>query len=203
LLAVERLTNRLAYEMSSTVFPDFYQTVRAIDEEVLDQTIPRGATVLDLGCGSGQWPLLAAEQAAKVLAIDTDGEAISRARSNTSATNVEFIVGDIANIPGEDCFDVALLKHIIEHVDDPIKVLSKLHTRARTLLIEVPDFDADPLNGCASLGCDFSSDSDRVREFTEGFLVDLLAGAGWQPIKVWKHAGTIGIAATDTGLPAV
>jgi SAM-dependent methyltransferase len=189
--------------MSSTVFPDFYQTVHAIDEEALDQTIPRGAIVLDLGCGSGQWSLLAAKHAARVIAIDIDIAAISRARSNASATNVEFIVGDIARIPGEDYFDVALLKHIIEHIDDPIGLLSNLHTRAKTLLIEVPDFDADPLNGVRfALGCDLSSDSDHVREFTEEFLVDLLAGAGWQPIKVWKRAGTIGLAATATGLPA-
>jgi hypothetical protein len=43
-------------------------------------------------------------------------------------------------------FDVGLLIHIIEHIDDPDFLLSSLQKLVNTLIVEVPDFESDSLN---------------------------------------------------------
>jgi hypothetical protein len=60
------------------------------------------------------------------------------------------------------------------------------------LLIVAPDFESDPLDRIRlDLGCDFSSDGDHVRQFTERPLRDLLERCGWKTDEVWRHGGVI------------
>ncbi|RMH96325.1 MAG: 50S ribosomal protein L11 methyltransferase [Calditrichaeota bacterium] len=69
------------------------------------QTLPmQGATVLDLGTGSGILAILARKLGAgRVLAVDIDPEAIANARHNAALNQVEdidFVVGDISVAEG-------------------------------------------------------------------------------------------------------
>jgi arsenite methyltransferase len=81
--------------------------------------IPRGATVLDLGCGGGLDSLIAAEKTGPrghVIGVDFSGSMLDRARRGASATaltNVEFREGDAERLPVEDAsVDVALVNGI-------------------------------------------------------------------------------------------
>jgi arsenite methyltransferase len=70
--------------------------------------LKKGETVLDLGSGAGFDVFLAARQIGeegKVIGLDMTPEMISKARTNAARgnfTNVEFILGEIENIPVPD-----------------------------------------------------------------------------------------------------
>jgi ribosomal protein L11 methyltransferase len=75
----------------------------------LEETVRPGATVLDLGTGSGILALAAARLgAASVLALDTDPQAVGAARDNVRLNGLEAIVrveeGTVEKAPGP--FDV-------------------------------------------------------------------------------------------------
>jgi len=81
--------------------------------------LPVGATVLDLGCGSGTDSLVAARrvgQAGKVIGVDFSTAMCSRARQavvESGATNVELRQADAEHLPIEDGeIDVAIVNGI-------------------------------------------------------------------------------------------
>jgi len=81
--------------------------------------IPPGATVVDVGCGSGLDALLAAEKAGaggRVIGVDFSSSMLDRARrgvGQAGAANVELRHGDAERLPLEDAsVDVALVNGI-------------------------------------------------------------------------------------------
>ena len=106
------------------------------------------------------------------------------------------MAGDITKQLGEQLcgckFDVALLIHVIEHIDNVDSFLRSLLTIFTTLVIEVPDFEADVLNQARHmLGCSYYSDPDHVREYTIGILRQQLNRNGWSVLGYEKHGGDI------------
>jgi 2-polyprenyl-6-hydroxyphenyl methylase/3-demethylubiquinone-9 3-methyltransferase len=81
-------------------------------------------TVLDYGCGAGMFLVQAARQgAAKVVGVDAEEAVLATARYFTRLEGVEsvceFIQSDhFPSIGPGMCFDVILIKDVIEHVDD-------------------------------------------------------------------------------------
>lgn len=86
-----------------------------------------GRRVLDAGSGTGFGTLMLAEAgAAHVAGIDNDASAVEMASADRP-DNVEFGVGDVAEIPFEDSsFDVVTCMEVIEHVENPERVLDEL-----------------------------------------------------------------------------
>jgi 2-polyprenyl-3-methyl-5-hydroxy-6-metoxy-1,4-benzoquinol methylase len=68
-----------------------------------------GATLLDIGCGSGQLALMAAKDGLEVTGVDIAGNLIERARSRAKAAKlyVRFEEADAEALPfGDEAFDV-------------------------------------------------------------------------------------------------
>jgi 2-polyprenyl-3-methyl-5-hydroxy-6-metoxy-1,4-benzoquinol methylase len=78
-----------------------------------------GADVLEVGCGDGRLTWRYAEEAATVLAMDTNGEKIERAVEATPASlrsKTSFVVADITDVElSPDAYDVAILAHSVMH----------------------------------------------------------------------------------------
>jgi len=95
-------------------------------------------TVLDLGCGSGEVSLLAARLGARVRGIDIVDRMIALAResakSEASAGQVEFQVGDIMEMPLETV-DVTLLVGVVEYYRDYQALLERAARATRELII--------------------------------------------------------------------
>lgn len=176
LLNVERVTWRLAYENAGVKFgEDFHNAALAVELEWL----PAGSTVLDIGCGTGRVARLLANRAGHITGIDYDAKSIETAQQRCPP-NVRFEVGDARELP-DDSYDAVLLTHVLEHLDDPVAVLSDVARHAPVLIVEVPAFNRDALNWARlRLGLDFSSDDDHVREYTPELLAEQLDAAGWK-----------------------
>lgn len=111
---------------------------------------------------------------------------LSCTRKKTKETNVTYILGDARhNLPlvlGDRTFDVALLVHVLEHIDDPDLLLKRIREVASTLIVEVPDFEADALNLVRyELGLPCYTDADHVREYSPDILRYQMERSGWVP----------------------
>jgi 2-polyprenyl-3-methyl-5-hydroxy-6-metoxy-1,4-benzoquinol methylase len=77
--------------------------------------------VLDVGCGDGQFALaVAATGAGRVLGLDFDGEAVTRAREATVGSGLpcEFREEDVGALSASESFDFVVLNDVTEHLSD-------------------------------------------------------------------------------------
>lgn len=81
--------------------------------------------LLDVGCGNGQYLAYMRDLGWEVYGVDTDHEAALVAQQQYK---VSVYTGNLedANFPN-DYFDAVTLNHVIEHVFDPIKILSECY----------------------------------------------------------------------------
>jgi len=76
-----------------------------------------GATILEMGCGSGRMTGDMAQHAASIVATDIDASALELARKNISAKNVEFLYtpDGFPNLP-EKSFDLVIYTLSLHHI---------------------------------------------------------------------------------------
>lgn len=171
---------RLAYELSAArLGPEFENAARGVSAEILRRHIPAGAVVLDFGCGNGRLTRLAAPFSARVVGVDRSEANIEAARRAGVPANVDYICADGAEVLEARHYDVVLLVHVLEHVDDGDALLRTIGKRAGRIIVEVPNFEADPLNNVRrEAGLPFYSDADHVREYTPEILRSQLERSG-------------------------
>ncbi|MEA2137504.1 MAG: hypothetical protein QOG56_654 [Solirubrobacteraceae bacterium] len=194
LLGMEKLFWRLAYEAAGAAYGDSFQNqALAVRPETLERWLPQDARVLDFGCGHGRAARVIAPMVREVVGVDVEASKIELARARNTCANARFEVGDARAMLGER-FDAVMLLHVVEHVDDPVRLLAEIGRVAARVIVEVPLFDRDPLNTVRlDVGADFSSDADHLREYTQALLTCHLEQAGWT-ISDWSR-GAISIAA--------
>jgi SAM-dependent methyltransferase len=193
------LTRQFAYQLSyARIGPSFLNATHGISEDLLRAWVPAGGSVLDVGCGYGRLCRLAAPFAKRVVGVDYDAHRIDLARRHTTAANVEFRTADATTGLGTERFDVAILAHALEHIDDVGRLLRELQAVASMLIVEVPDFEGDCLNAVRrDVGCRWYSDNDHVREYTLAVLRDEVQRHGWHVQYADRRGGMIVVVATQ------
>jgi SAM-dependent methyltransferase len=98
-------------------------TARPLYESVLGRLdVPVETRVLDVGCGTGLFCMLAAERGATVAGLDAAERSIEIAKERTPAGN--FKVGDIEELPwGDETFDVVTGFNSFQFAGDPVNAL--------------------------------------------------------------------------------
>lgn len=144
---------------------------------LLDAITPND-NVLDLGCGPGYLANDISERARSVVGIDHDAAAIQAAQKRYP--KVKFVSQDASAYldSNVDEFNVLVLSHILEHLDNPLSVLN-LASRFTRTYIEVPDFDATTLNRVREKvpGSITYTDNDHVSEFDRSEMSALFSDA--------------------------
>lgn len=188
-----RLLWLFGFELSGAIYDKaFHNQTKALSEDFLRRSIPQNGSVIDIGCGPGRWCEVASKYAASVVGIDNDESLIRWARQESSAENIEYVVGDITRDLGNRSFDLALLTHVIEHFDDAGGLLRDIRRIAEKLIVEVPDFENDPLNWVRlRQGCQFYTDADHVREYTLDTLTVQVENNGWRVVESRKSGGSV------------
>ncbi|HEY7099561.1 MAG TPA: class I SAM-dependent methyltransferase [Terriglobales bacterium] len=96
-----------------------------------------GMRVLDVGCGSGDVSLLAAEivgDYGAVVGVDRSPDAISRASARAflrNRSNVTFERGDLSTISFDEPFDAIVGRFVLMYQSDPIASLKNLYRYLR------------------------------------------------------------------------
>jgi 2-polyprenyl-3-methyl-5-hydroxy-6-metoxy-1,4-benzoquinol methylase len=140
----------------------------------------RGQRLLDFGCGSGDVAALCVGLGMEVFGVEPDPKArdAAAARGLKAAPSLKELVPDGRG------FDRIILRHVLEHVPDPVATLRELGERLTAhgrLLVAVPNVEAH-----------------QARVFGEAWI-------GYDmPRHLWHFsARTLGSAATAAGLGAI
>jgi 2-polyprenyl-3-methyl-5-hydroxy-6-metoxy-1,4-benzoquinol methylase len=87
-------------------------------------------TIIDIGCGDGRAIKFCSQRKAHVIFMDLNETKIKRLEkelNNTNAGKVDGIVGDCTAIDIKDnTGDIIICTEVLEHVDDPVKVMTEL-----------------------------------------------------------------------------
>ncbi len=100
----------------------------------------RGMKMLDFGCGGGDIAVLGLGLVLEVVGVEPDGQA----RAAAAARGVRAVVS-LDGLPAGERFDRIIIRHVLEHVPDPVGVLSELGRRLTPqgrLLVAVPNVEA-------------------------------------------------------------
>lgn len=103
--------------------------------------VPRGARVLDVGCGYGAVAnALSKRGDLTVVGIDFNENHIRHANATFAGSNIKFVVGDATKDLPDEQFDAVVLSSVLEHVDERVELLKALTERYRPecVLIRVP-----------------------------------------------------------------
>lgn len=100
-----------------------------------------GKRVLDIGCGQGVFLELMRERGFDTFGIEL-GEESARVARDERGLNV--VTGDLFTLQAEnESFDAVVMSHLIEHVDDPIAVLTRVRDLLRpggVAMISLPNY---------------------------------------------------------------
>jgi ubiquinone/menaquinone biosynthesis C-methylase UbiE len=102
----------------------------------------RGRRVVDIGCGDGAYTIELFDQArpAALHGVDLADEAIRVARRKALERPIAFDVAGAYTLPFEaDAFDIAFLRAVLHHMDDPIAALREALRVAPTVVVIEPN----------------------------------------------------------------
>jgi len=124
---------RLDFKRRETTSKLGWERREALAKAVAVHTV---GSVLDLGCGYG---VLARFVHRPYLGVDFSAFVIEKARKMNGDNKAEFLVGDILNIPNLDLFDTVAMLEVLEHLDDPVRMVELARPLARKrIVVSVP-----------------------------------------------------------------
>ena len=169
-------------------------SMRRRNVEFLLSRLHPAQIVMDLGCNQGHISALIADKVRRVVGVDHDQRALEKARLQYARPNIEFLHDDALNVlNGSERFDVVVLSHIIEHLDDPELFLKRLAPHTKWIYIEVPDLDASYLNHYrVILGANYQyTDNDHIWEFDRDALQELITSCGLKVLDAEHRYGLL------------
>ncbi len=115
-----------------------------LTKATLDFVTLKGKTVIDVGCGDGVFTaqLYKKGQPKKMWGIDSSKEAVDVAHKlyNRKNKNLQFFYGDIYHLSRKFSHsDLALVRGVIHHVEDPQKAIQSVANVASEILVLEPN----------------------------------------------------------------
>jgi len=104
--------------------------------------IPKGSTVLDVGCGTGRLAFQFAEHCKSIVGLDLSSKNISLANTNLKSNpknNISFVHGDINKLKKDNLpkFNFAIITYVIHEIpeNERISLLNDIHSIAEKIII--------------------------------------------------------------------
>lgn len=165
--------------------------------------IRRGATVLDLGCGAGEFSSALTKAGVGVVAVDVAQEALRRARERVAGLDARLWVGGEPLPVDDNAVDLVWAGEVIEHVADVAPWLSEVRRVLRprgSLLLTTPHHGPLTLLRLAlsprAFQRHFDPRNDHVRFFSPVTLGRLLDDLGFDVVALRAKRRTIYCRAT-------
>jgi 2-polyprenyl-3-methyl-5-hydroxy-6-metoxy-1,4-benzoquinol methylase len=118
-------TNRSPAIEGFTIFADWFPQRSVLDSQFRYLPKPnRGQSLLDIGCGNGDFLIKAKEMGWEASGLEPDSAAVEVALER----GLDVCIGTIEALDEfSSCYDAITLSHVIEHVYQPRKLLQALH----------------------------------------------------------------------------
>ncbi len=139
--------HRQQYHESDAYVPYGRDPAKALGRVLasIEQLMPRKGRLLDVGAGKGEFLAMARNRGWKVEGVEPSEGLANHATETYHLPLTRTPLGvEGANFPDES-FDVVTLNMVLEHVEDPNRLLREINrvlTRDGLLLIEVPALDS-------------------------------------------------------------
>lgn len=150
-------------------------------KRVVKFNVPKGSSVLELGCGVGD--LLAELEPARGVGVDFSDEMIQLARSRHP--DLEFMVADAGELVSKDKFDYIILSNLVGDLIDVQRVLECIpvlcHDRTRVLITHFNYLWGPAVKLAEQLGIKPRQREQNWLELED--LENLLELAGLEPVK--------------------
>ncbi|MFO0321508.1 MAG: class I SAM-dependent methyltransferase [Bacteroidota bacterium] len=186
-LNLEWIFERLAHEKSFEYYSTESHPLRIYSNNYILNLIKKTDSVIDIGCHAGQITSVIASKAKEVIGIDYNSEAINLANKVFKKDNLIFLNDDVKNFlkGNSKSFDVLILSHILEHLEDPKQIIIDCKPFVNYMYIELPDFDKSYMNHYRyDLKCDLIyTDIDHVNEFDRIEMKALINDTGFTIIE--------------------
>jgi len=132
-----------------------------------------GNRILDLGCATGEYCVKLENLGFKCIGIDINPQYIEKARQN----GVEAYVMEADNLKFPDYFfDTVLLFEVLEHINNPLKVLKEAKRVSRkNILITVPNCTQFSDLRASGLTYEHMLEKDHINFFTKNDLENLIS----------------------------
>jgi SAM-dependent methyltransferase len=126
--------------------PRFQAALEVISEtrlEALERIVGEKGSLLDVGCGTGEFPAVAARRGWRVQGVELMAEAAARARERGLDVHTGYL--EESGLP-ERSYDVVSALHVLEHIPESIPFIRLLARYVRPgghVMIEVPNFGSE------------------------------------------------------------
>ena len=101
-----------------------------------------GPSILEVGCGTGNFTILLAESGQRVSAVDVDAGYVEQARKRFASTpNVQVYCADASTAEWTETFDSVVLLDVLEHIEADTDLLNRLRRTLKPggrLILKVP-----------------------------------------------------------------
>lgn len=141
-------------------------------------------TVLDIGCGEGQFARFCADQGAEIILADIEATKIERAQQRlhgSRARAITALVTDASPLPLEDGrVSKIVAMEVLEHVDDPSEFMRELHRVGKPgaqYLISVPGTYSEEIQKSLAPASYFEK-PNHIRIFSPDGFEQLITDSG-------------------------
>lgn len=103
--------------------------------------LPPPALLLDIGCGNGRLLHLAREAGYAVRGLELSPALAEQTRAELG---IEVIAGDFLSVDPGGSHDIVILRHVLEHLPDPLEAAGRLHGLLQEgghAVLEFPNID--------------------------------------------------------------
>lgn len=110
--------------------------------ELAERTVGPVRSIIDIGCGTGNFLDFAARRGLRAVGVDLDDDAVSGARARGLDAYTASELDEVASAAIPTQFDALSMWDVVEHLIDPASTLRSLFPRVREggmLLFETPD----------------------------------------------------------------
>jgi 2-polyprenyl-3-methyl-5-hydroxy-6-metoxy-1,4-benzoquinol methylase len=131
----------------------------------------QGDSILELGSYKGQFTNRLVDHFKSITCIEASKEAINEAKKKLPS-NVQIIQGTFEDVKLEQKFDLIIMTHVLEHLDNPEIVLKRIKkewlTKNGKLIIIVPNANAISRQIAVEMGIIESTNSITESEYQHG-----------------------------------
>jgi SAM-dependent methyltransferase len=136
------------------------------------------ASVVEIGCGDGAVLAELAQRGWTVDGFELAENAANRARERQVARRIETFDGEHVPAAANE-YDLAVLSHVLEHVPDPLPLLTEAARIGRWVVVEVPLEDNRSARRPAKQR--LSQEAGHLHAFNRPDVLRLVRAAGLQP----------------------